>query len=875
MPGDTLPHQPGVLVGRSAEAAAAQALLRRDQVRLLTLTGPGGSGKTRLAIEVAAALRPGFAGGAHFVDLAPVSDARFVVPAIAETLGVSPAAGRPLRDSVREYLLARQVLLVLDNFEHLLVGAAEVAGLLAACRNLKVLATSRAPLRVRWEHELPVPPLALPDLTRLGPAEEVAKAPAVGLFLQRAQAVRHDFRLTAENAPAVAEICVRLDGLPLAIELAAARVRLLSPRAILARLDPRLELLTGGGRDQPPRHQTMRAALRWSYDLLDAPQRALFRRLGVFAGGWSLAAAAAVASGGAGERGVTEDDGPGTGPPSAPPPAPPLGPLLDRLTALVDQGLVRQEALPDGEPRFGMLETLREFAAERLHACGEADDAFRRHAAYVLSLAQQADDALKGAAQWEWLALLDREHDNLRAALTRCLGPPVDRRRAEVAQRIASGMARFWWLRGHYDEGRRWLAAALAASDRTPRAVRAFAWHGQGILASAQGDHWHAVRCHERSLTLWRRAGDAWGVALALGHAAGARWTHAGDGRPPIEPLREVLARFRQLGDPWHTAWALRMLGRAALRDPSASGEAEALFAEALALFRAAGDAWAIAHVLTELAVIARRRGDLARARAQVEEGLALHRRFAVPRSIAITLLQLGHIARAQGEHPRARACCREALTIFRDVGDKSGVGSALFGLAVAAAPHERRRAARLLGAAQRLVEEAGIDARYAFGADYESVLRAAADAADAGTAAAWEQGRAMPLEHAIAEALTTSARGVAPSPRGSPSRPRGGVGLPAAADQRPGGDWGTRLLPEGATRPAESTGRQALPGRLTAREVQVLRHVATGETNREIAAALFLSEKTVGSHLASVYAKLGVASRAAATAFALRHGLA
>ena len=836
MRGGGLPHQPGVLVGREAELAAALALLQRPDVRLLTLTGTGGTGKTRLANEVAASLHGKYSSGVYFVDLASLADPQLVVPAIAQALGVRDTGSRPLTQRVHEYLRPRQVLLVLDNFEHLLAAAPDVAAVLAACPRLKVLATSRARLHLRWEHEFPVPPLTLPDVADLGTPDAVARVPAVALFLQVAAAARHGFWLTEANTRAVAEICVGLDGLPLAVELAAARIKVLSPEAILARLDRRLALLTGGGRDQPARHQTLEAALSWSYDLLGEARQALFRRLGVFAGGWSLAAAEAVC-----------------------PPASCQVDVLDGLSALVDHSLVRQELLPNGEVRFGMLETVREFAVERLSESGEAGEAYRCHAAYALSLAEQADAKLKSAAQWEWLALLDREHDNLRVALARCLAPPGDLERAEVAQRIASGLAWFWWLRGHCGEGRRWLEAALAASNRTPAEVRALAYHGQGILANAQGDFAHAIRCYQQSHDLWRQAGNTWGIALSLGSTAMALWTHTGAQRSPVLALREALALFRQLGDKWHTAWALRMLGRAALRDRGAADEAKVLFTEALALLREVGDAWATAHVLTELSVMARRRGDLASARQQVEEALALHRKLGVPRSVGITLLQLGHIAREEDEHTRARDCCREALVIFRDVGDKSGIGSALFGFARAAAAQDRQQAARLMGAAQRLAEGADIDSRYVFGAGYEDALRAVlGDPANPSTAAAWEEGKAMPLEQAIADAL-------APEQRAAPTlAPSGTTYDQAAVDasQAPGSARG-------------SAGRRALPGRLTAREVEVLRHVAAGKTNREVAAVLFLSEKTVGNHLASVYAKLGVASRAAATAFALRHGLA
>jgi predicted ATPase len=460
-----------------------------------------------------------------------------VVNAIALTLGVRDAGDLPLVDSVRGYLQDKRLLLLLDNFERVLGAAPTVSDLLAASSSLTVIVTSRAALHLRWEHELPVLPLALPDLRRSPSLSELAATPSVILFVQRARAVRPDFALTDERARTVAEICIRLDGLPLAIELAAARTNILTVEALLVRLDRRLQLLTGGARDHPTRHQTLQAALAWSYDLLGAPEQALFRRLAVFVGGWSLEAAAAICD--------EEDDSDAN--------------LLDRLAVLVDSNLVRQDASGD-ERRYTTRETMREYASERLSASGQVGRLYDRHGAYFLALAEAAEPKLKSGEQLVWLARLEVEHENLRAALARSLGMAGTRPKAELARRLVGALAWFWWLCGYFGEGRRWLNGALAAGNDAPALARAKALHGAGVMAYAQGNFGQTVALQERSLAIWREVGDPWEVAWGLGSVGVALSRLNRDNEHSATLLEQGLALFRRLGDRWHTAWCLWVL---------------------------------------------------------------------------------------------------------------------------------------------------------------------------------------------------------------------------------------------------------------------------------------------------------------------------
>src|SRR5215204_3556721 len=445
---NNLPSQPTPLVGREREVAGVCRLLRGGGVRLLTLTGPGGMGKTRLALQVAADLVDEFEDGVFFVPLAPISDPDLVVPTVARTLDITETSGRTPEEALKDYLRNKEMLLVLDNFEQVVEAAPLVGELLSACPALKVLATSRTVLRIYGEQEFTVPPLELPAPSHPQPLERLTQYEAVRLFVERAQAAKADFSVTNDNAPAVAEICHRLDGLPLAIELAAARIKVLSAQKILEHLGNRLKLLTGGARDLPERQRTLRSTIEWSYGLLEEGEKVLFARLSVFAGGRTLEAIEAICD--------AEGDLPVD--------------VLDGLASLVDKSLLKQEEGVGGEPRFVMLETIHEFAREKLEGSGEAEDLRRLHARYFLALAEEAEPALEGSQQQVWLDRLEEEHDNMRTVLSWSLGQGQD---AELALRIGAVLGEFWYLRGYWSEGRRWLEEALTKSGRTPTAARA------------------------------------------------------------------------------------------------------------------------------------------------------------------------------------------------------------------------------------------------------------------------------------------------------------------------------------------------------------------------------------------------------------------
>ncbi len=650
-----LPAQPTALLGREPEVAATRALLEQEAARIVTLTGPGGTGKTRLGLQVGAELVEAFDDGVWFVPLATIADPDLVVPAIAQPLGVREIPGEPLLATLQEYLLKKQALLLLDNFEHVTAAAPAVAALLAACPGVQVLATSREPLRIAGERELPVPPLSLPTerQARGLPPAALLEYSAIRLFVERAQAVKPDFALSAANAPDVAAICRRLDGLPLAIELAAARVRVLPPGQLLIRLDKRLKLLTGGNRDLPARQQTLRAAIEWSHDLLDPDEQALFSRLAVFSGGCTFEAAEAVC----GEAGDLALD------------------VLDGLDSLTQKSLLRPEDGADGESRFTMLETIREFGLERLETTGEADTLRRVHADYFLTLAETAEPHLTGVEQIEWLNRLSAEHDNFRSAL----GSLERRDGAETRLRLVAALWRFWWIRGHLAEGRSWLERALAEADDLPPATLAQALSGAGILAESQGDYESAIVHHEQALELWRQAEDKVGIASSLTNLGIIRRI-LGDYDHASSQHEQALFIWREINDERQIGGSLRELGELALYRGRFEVAAP-LFRESLDLCRGSGDASAVAAVLESLGILAFYQEDYPQATAYYEECLAVCRTLNDARMTASTLANLGEVEYLQGNEVQAEALYEEALSLFREIGDKRGIAFVLLQL--------------------------------------------------------------------------------------------------------------------------------------------------------------------------------------------------
>jgi predicted ATPase/DNA-binding CsgD family transcriptional regulator len=676
-PKHNLPAQLSAFIGRKREVAEVRRLLQ--STRLLTLTGPGGTGKTRLALRVALETVYDFADGVYFVDLAPLSDEALVAKAVAAVLGVMENPREPLLDTLKRVLAERELLLLLDNFEHLIEAAPLVSELLMAAPRLKVLVTSREALRLSGEQEYPVPPLSLPSDDAFS-VQRLTESEAVSLYVQRVQMIQPRFTISGDSAPAIAQICIRLDGLPLAIELAAARAKLLPPQMLLARLDSRLSALTGGSRDLPARQRTLRNTLDWSYNLLDEGEKTLFARLAVFRGGCSLEAMEAVCG-----KGLPID-------------------VFDGLTSLLDKSLIQHQEVLAGEPRFVMLETIHEYARERLQDGGETELLQRRHAEYFVGLAERAEPELRLAQQTRWFQWLDAECNNFRAVLEWSLSSGD----VALGVRLAGGLYLFWHACGYHVEGRHWTQQLLKRLEHIP-----LMYHAKLLICAAM---LHDFDSAKRFLTL-------------------------------------ALAVSREMGDQHHTAWSLMFLGYVMVENmEEATPYAEA----ALSLFRELNYQPGIAQSLNVIGEIARFGGDFDRARRAYEECLAVSQQTGEARRLYMMFVNLAVLAQHDGEDERARYLSRQVIPLVHELSSKLDRAACLVFLAgILGSAGRPEPAARLLGASQAILERMGyfhppVDKQE--GDRISATVRAQID--EATFEAAWAEGRAMTLEQAVAYAL-------------------------------------------------------------------------------------------------------------------------
>jgi predicted ATPase/DNA-binding CsgD family transcriptional regulator len=912
-PPNNLPVRRAQLIGREQEVAAVRRFLLRDdddnEIRLLTLTGPAGIGKTRLSLRVGADLldaaqadKPDipafpFQDGIFFVPLDTVRDPALVPRTIAQALGVHEASDRPVADSLREHLHDKRLLLILDNFEQVTAAAPLLSELLGAAGHLKLLVTSRALLHLYAEQDFPVPPLELPPESPVLPTgandgssmspERLTGYASARLFVERAASVRPGFAITPDNAVAVAEICRRLDGLPLAIELAAARTRILPPQAMLDRLrnrvQNRLDLLTGGARNLPPRQQTLRDAITWSYDLLSGEEQRLFRWLSVFVGGCTFQAVETVASG--------------------------LS-ILDIVESLLNKSLLRQEETGEGESRFYMLPILRDYATEQLQESGEAEEVWRRYAGYYVRLAEEAERQLTGPGQSEWLDRLETEHGNLRATL----------HWAESEGDIESGLLlsglllRFWDHRGYLTEGREHTMALLARSDTqqaSPTAGYARALNAAAVLAYRQSDIGAARQLHERGLAVSRQIDDRLRIARSLNGLAHVNRVQ-GNLATARTLLEEALVISRELGDKWNLAAVLANLGLTAGHDEDKTA-ALLYYKESLAISRELGDKSLIATTLGYMGLLARRKQDYAEAHSLFEEALSVHRDMGDKHAIAMVLGVLGELAYVQGDYASVAGFQEGSLAIARELDDKWAMASALENLSQLA-----RLQGNFLGAARFLVEALSLrrELGQAHGAT-GALSEAAGLLSDLGMSEPWRealepQRRATDAERGLQDTarLLGAVEGIVKT-TGKPLVDKElidhnhnmeivrekfeetafaeamseGQALSLAQAFELALEPLERLLrPTGATSEASEAAPQSTaqkppdetyPEGLTGREVEVLRLLVAGKSNPTIAAELYLSTNTVQAHLRSVYNKIGVASRAEATRYALEHNLA
>jgi len=759
------------LIGREQQVKTLCAWLCDPEKRLVTLTGPGGVGKTRIAVQVEMELENIFADQRYLVRLETIDDPELVLSAIARALGVSEIASQPLGERLQVYLQNKQVLLVLDNFEQVLAAAELVEELLEASPNVKVLVTSRAPLRLWIEHEFVVPPLEVLDPMLVATVDNVADCSAVSLFVQRAEATRSGFALTNENVAVVAEICAQLDGLPLAIELAAARINVLSPQQILFRLETGLGVLARNIQYRPKRHQTLKATLAWSYDLLNGSEQVLFRRLGVFAGGCTVVAAEAVCNG-EGDLSIE---------------------VIDGIVQLLEQSLLRQDMRINNIGRFRFLETIRRYALERLSESGELHTIMYRYATYYLALAQEVDQQLTGLEQ-EALERLEVEHRNIRASMEWALNHDI-----ELAMQLGAALGRFWFVRGYWSEGREWLEKLLIKSSQDSGA-RALVIRCLGYLMWCQGGKYEEVGVLlDQSLTLFKKFDDKAGMADTLRHM-GMIAFEEGDYRGARSLYQESLILFKQLGDEFGRADVLRLLGVDAvmlglysearklleqslllcrqLRNKSceacslrALGEslreirnyqkAAAFFDHCLRLFEDLGDKWQVAWTYHNLGELAQLQEKYAEASEWYQKSLMLFKDLAAGIGIAWSLNNLGYLASEQGNINQGEQYFTEALSLFYQMSLKEGIGDCLVGLARVIERRGRpKHSAWLLGAATTLNETAGVSLRPIARARYESIVIAVQkQLGEASFGLARQAGQKLSLDGAVAIALNKRVR--------------------------------------------------------------------------------------------------------------------
>ena len=721
---NNLPRQLTSFVGRQREMGEIKHLL--TTTCLLTLTGAGGSGKTRLALQVAADILDQYPDGIWQVEFASIADPTLVPQMVASALGVPEQPGRPLTQTLVDYLRPKSTLIVMDNCEHLLSACARfAAALLQACPSLRIMATSREGLGIGGELTYPVPSLSLPDPKHRVSLGKLLRYEAVRLFVERAAFSRPRFAVTNSNVSSVVQVCTQLDGIPLAIELAAARVKVLTVEQIAARLRDRFQLLTGGGRTAPSRHQTLRAAMDWSYDLLSEKERVLLRRLSVFAGGWTLEAAEAVCSG----NGVEAST------------------ILDLLTSLVDKSLVNVEP-QGGEARYGLLETVRQYGHERLQESGESGDALSRHRDFFLTLAEAAEPYVR-ASSVAWLTRMEGEHDNLRAALEWSLRNGDE----EANLRLVGALAWFWIRRFHYVEGQKSLKEVLERSTGAPTVHLAGALLGSAALAWSLGDYKYAAEPAEAARALYRQLEHEGGLAHSA-YVSGIVHMARGHYEEAAALLEESLARCRRLDDKWGIASSLRHGGQVAARRGD-YGRAEILLEESVRLYREAGNDLGVAWALRHLAMAAVNQGDFRRARELLTQSLALFQEGDDKEGIAYSLAGLGRVARHEAANDRAAGFYREGLILSRAIRSQWATVECLFGLAALVSQGDPHRAARLFGAAEAWREAIDYLLPVTERAEFEQILAASRAALGPEVfASAWTDGRAMAREQAIEYAL-------------------------------------------------------------------------------------------------------------------------